>query len=87
MTAVYVTDFKPGTLTAQASRPQRTEASLVGQCGQGIGLIHELTQLTASEKVLYHGRQRLGIHQLLRRKHALCGVKQGHSFPNKPFRP
>ena len=53
--AVHVAHVESGALAGQPARPQRGDAALVTQVGQRVGLVLELAELAAPEK-LAHGR-------------------------------
>ena len=73
---VHVTHFKAGTLTRQTARAKCRHAALVGDLGQGIGLVHELAQLRGTEEFLECRRNRLGIDQVVRHQRLLLGLAQ-----------
>src|SRR3984957_8432364 len=63
---VYVAYFKAGTLTGQATRPERGDATLVRDLTQRIGLVQELRQLAGTKERIDHGTQRPGIDKVHR---------------------
>ncbi len=68
MGRVHVAHFEPGTLAAQPARPQGGQAPLVGDLRKGVGLVHELGQLAAAEKLPDRGHHRLGVDQVVRHR-------------------
>src|SRR5690606_10040920 len=58
---MYVAHFEARAVAAQTTRSEGTETTLVRQLAEGVGLIHELAELTAAEEVLNGAYQRLGI--------------------------
>ncbi len=63
---MHVAHLETGPLTAQAPRPEGAQAALVGEFGQRVRLVHEVGQLAAAEKVLYHGAHGFGVDKVLR---------------------
>ena len=58
-----VAHVEAGPLTAQPAGSQCAQAALVGQLGEGVGLIHELAQLAAAEKLARGGDDRPDVDQ------------------------
>jgi hypothetical protein len=51
---VDVANLEPGAVAGEAARAQGREAPLVGQLGEGVGLVHELAELAGPEERLHH---------------------------------
>ena len=75
---VHVADVEAGALAAQATRAQRGEASLVGQLGQRVRLVHELAELAAAEELLHGRHHRADVDQRVRRR--LVGIGDRHAL-------
>ncbi|KAF5050873.1 hypothetical protein DSECCO2_425020 [anaerobic digester metagenome] len=65
MAQMDVANLEPGAFTRQTAGPEGGQAALVRDLGQGVGLIHELGQLRCAEELLEHGRDRLGVDQVM----------------------
>ena len=78
MGRMHVTNFEACTLPTQTSGSKGGQTSFVRHFAQRICLIHQLRQLTATEEISDHGRQRLRIDQLLRRHAFRVHIEQGH---------
>ena len=80
---MHVADFKPGAFTGQAARPESTEAALMREFGQRIGLVHELGQLAGTEKFFNSRDDGTNIDKHLRRNR--FRILYGHAFTNNSF--
>ncbi len=80
---VHITYLKSSPIPAQATRSQGTQPSLMSQLSQRIGLIHELGQLAAPEKLLDGGGNRTDIDQCLRSDH--IHILNRHPFLYNPL--
>ena len=63
---VHVADLEAGTLTGQAARAERRQATTVGEARQRVDLVHELRQLGGSEELLDRRDDRTDVDQRLR---------------------
>ena len=59
-----IANSKTGTLPGEATWTEGRNTALVGELSQGIGLIHELAQLTGAKEFLNRRHEGLWIHQL-----------------------
>ena len=75
---VHVANLETGALTRQTTGTKRRQASLVGDLGQRVGLVHELRQLARAVELLHHRRNRLVVDELLR--HQRLDVLQAHAL-------
>ena len=66
MRRMDVADLEARTLPREAARAERRQAALVGDLGQGIGLVHELRKLRRAEELAHGGGGRLGVDEILR---------------------
>ena len=87
MARVHVADFESGAVAAQTAGTERAETSLVGQLGQGIGLVHELGKLVSCEEIADDADKRLRIDELVRRNARLVGIDQGHLLLDETLGP
>jgi hypothetical protein len=78
-----VAHFKAGALAVETTRPERGEAALVRDLGEGVDLVHELRQLAAGEEIADDGRQRLRIDELLRRDRIDALVIHRHALAHE----
>ena len=62
---VDVAHLEARSLPRKPTRPQSREPALVGQLGQGIGLVHVLAELARPEERLDHGRHGARVHQVV----------------------
>src|SRR5690606_6011279 len=62
---VYVTHFKAGALTSQATWAQRGYTTLVCDLGKRVVLVHKLRQLAGAKKLFYGCGNGLGVNQIL----------------------
>ena len=85
MGGMHIAHLKTGPLAGQAARPQGRDAPLVGDFRERVILIHELRQLAGAEELLDHGRDRLGIDDLLR--HQALRFGQIQAFLDGPLDP
>ena len=76
MRDVDVANFEAGSLAVQAAGAQGREPPLVGQLGQGVGLVDDLRQLAAAEEVLDGRADALGVDQ--RPRGHVLGVLEAH---------
>ena len=79
-----VAHFESRALARKAARPQRRKTPLVRDFAQRVGLVHELRELRAAEKLADRRHYRLGVHQVVRhgRGHFLV---HGHLFLDGAF--
>ena len=75
---VHIADFEAGALPGQTPGSQGREAALVGNLGQGVGLVHELGELGGAEELLDHRRHRLGVDQVV--GHEAVDFLQAHAL-------
>ena len=83
VTVVNVADVKGGPVTRQAAGTQGRHTALVGQLGQGIGLIHELGERARAEELLDGSGDGADIDQGLGRNN--IQVLDGHTLPDDPL--
>ena len=77
---VNVTDVEGGPVPAQTAGAQSGQTALVGQLGQGVGLVHELGQGGGAKKLLDGGGDRPDVDQALGGDH--IQVLGGHPLPD-----
>ena len=78
---VYVAHLEAGAVTGQAAGAQGGQTALVGQLGQGVGLVHELGQRRGAEELLDGGRDRADVDERLGRDDVhILGL--GHALPD-----
>ena len=82
---VDVANGEASPLPGQTAWAEGTDTALVGELGQGVGLVHELAQLAGAEELLHRRHQGLGVHQLGRRER--FGLTDGHPFFDDPLKP
>src|SRR4029078_6175016 len=75
---VDVADVEPGTLARQAARAQRGQASLARQLGKGVGLVHELAELAATEELLHRRHDWADVDEGVRGR--LVELLDGHAL-------
>jgi hypothetical protein len=80
---MHVAHFKAGTLARQTARTKSRDATLVGDLGQGVGLVHELRQLAGTEELPDCGADRLGVDQIVR--HQIVRLRLRQAFLHGPF--
>ena len=80
---VHVSHLEPGALTRQTARPEGREATLVGETGQRVGLVHELAELAGAEELLDRRHHRADVDQGLRRDR--LDVLGGHALAHDPL--
>ncbi len=80
---VHVAHLEPGALAREAARTQGREPALVGQLGQRVRLVHELAQLRGAEELLDHGRDRLGVDEVV--GHQVRDVGDRHPLLDGPL--
>ena len=83
MRRVDVAHLKARPLPGQAARAQGREPALVGDLGQGIGLVQKLRQLARPEELLQGRGNRLVVDQLLR--HQRVDVLEAHLLLDGSF--
>ena len=83
MAVVDVADVEPGALARQAARPEGRQASLAGQLGERVGLVHELAQLAATEELLHGGHDGADVDQRVGRR--LVQLLDGHPLADHPL--
>ena len=66
---VHVSHLEAGALARQTAGAEGREAALVGDFGQGVGLVHELRQRIGAEKGVDNRRDCLGVDQVDRGEH------------------
>ncbi|OIQ79544.1 hypothetical protein GALL_387200 [mine drainage metagenome] len=66
MGRMHVAHLEARALAGQAAGAKGRNATLVGDFGQRIGLVHELRQLAGAEELADRARHRLGIDQVMR---------------------
>ena len=71
-----VADVEAGALARQAARAEGREATLVGELGQRVGLVHELGQLAAAEELLHRRHHGPDVDERVRRR--LLGIGDRH---------
>ena len=64
MGIVDVTDLETCTLARQTTGAESRNTALVGELGQGVGLVHELAQLVGTKERVDDRRKSLGIDEL-----------------------
>src|SRR3954453_4424423 len=77
---VDVSDVEPGPLTRQAARAERGQATLAGQLGQRVRLVHELAELAATEELLHRRHDRADVDEGVRGR--LVQLLDGHALAN-----
>ena len=82
---VYVADLEARALAGQAPRSEGRETTLVRDLGERVGLVHELGELRAPEELLDHGRDRLGVDQVVR--HQVLDFLQAHALLDGALHP
>ena len=75
---VDVAHLEAGALAGQTARAQSRQTALVRNAGGGVGLVHELRELGASEELLDGGHDGADVHERLRRD--LVGLLHGHAL-------
>ena len=80
---VHVADVEAGALSGQTARSEGREAALVGQLGQGVGLVHELGELRGAEELLDRRHHRAGVDQRGGRDRGR--VADGHALLDDPL--
>ena len=80
---VNVAHGEAGPLPGETAWAEGADAALVGEFGQGVGLVHELTQLAGAEELLDRRHQGLRVHQLGRGER--IGLANGHPFLDDPL--
>ena len=65
MAVVNVTDVKARPLSGETAGAEGRHAALMGQLGQGVGLVHELAQRRRAEELLDRGRDRADVDEAL----------------------
>ncbi len=83
MGVVHVPHLKAGPFAGKPPGAESAQAALVGQLGQGIGLVHELRKLAGTEKFLDRGDNRPDIDQSLGGDR--FDVLDGHPLAHHPF--
>ncbi|CAI8389569.1 MAG: Uncharacterised protein [Rhodospirillaceae bacterium] len=78
---VHVADFEARTLTGQAARPQRRQATLVGDFRERVGLVHELRKLRGPEEFTHGSGGWLGVDHVLR--HDGVYIDRRHTLLNR----
>ena len=79
---VDVADLESGPLPVQAARPERREPPLVGELGEGVGLVDDLRQLAPAEEVFDRRADALGVDQAPGGD--ILGVLQAHPLLDGP---
>ena len=77
---VDVPDLEAGAVSVEAAGAEGGEAALVGQLGQGVGLVHELGELGASEEVADDGGEGLGVDEFLGGHSLDVDIEEGHAL-------
>jgi hypothetical protein len=80
---VDVPDLEPRALAREPTGPERRQPALVGQPGEGVGLVHELRQLRCAEELLDARDHRADVDQRLRRDR--LDVLRGHPLADDSF--
>ena len=83
VTVMDVAHIEGGPVTGQAAGAQGRQTALVGQLGQGVGLVHELGQRAGAEELLDGSGDRADIDQALGGDHVQ--VLNGHALPDDPL--
>ncbi|EXI74155.1 MAG: hypothetical protein AW07_02293 [Candidatus Accumulibacter sp. SK-11] len=73
---MHVTHLESGALARQTAGAKRRDATLVGDLGQRVGLVHELRQLARTEELAHGGADRLGVDQIMRHQVVRLGLRQ-----------
>src|SRR3989304_3856340 len=76
MGMMNITHFKPRPFPCKTAGTESRKPAFVSNFREGIGLIHELRQLAASEKLVYNGGNGLSIDKVMR--HHGFNVLQAH---------
>ena len=82
---VHVADLEPGPFAAQAAGAEGRQAALVGEAGQGVGLVHELGELAGAEELLDGRDHGPDVDQGLRRDR--LDVLGRHPLPDDALHP
>ena len=82
---VHVAHFEPGPFAGEAAGAEGREAALMGQLGQGVGLVHELGELRTAEELLDGRHHRPDVDQRLGRDDV--HILDGHAFLDHPLHP
>ena len=61
---VHVAHLEAGTLTRKTAGAESRQTALVGQLGQGVGLVHELAQRVGAEEGVDNARDCLGVDKV-----------------------
>ena len=85
MAIMYVTNFKPCTVSGQTARTQCRQTTLMGQFCQRVVLIHELRQRRRTKEFFNCSRNWTDIDQTLWCDHVHILCLNVHPFPNDPF--
>jgi len=80
---VHVADLHVGALAAEAAGAQGGQTPLVGQLGQGVGLVHELAQGAGAEELLDGCGNGPDVDQALGRDNVQ--ILDGHPLPDDPL--
>ncbi len=83
MGGMNIPHLKPGPFPCQAAGAQGGQSPLMGNLGQGIGLVHELRKLAAAEKLTDHCGHGLYIDEVMR--HHGFDVLKAHFLLDRPF--
>ena len=83
MRRVDVTHLEARPLARQTARAEGREAPLVGEAGQGVGLVHELRELAGPEELLDGRDHRTDVDQRLGRDG--LDVLGGHALAHDPL--
>ena len=62
MTVMHVADFHIGAFTGKSTGAQCRKTAFMGQFRKGVGLIHELTERTGTEKFFNCRRYRTDVN-------------------------
>src|SRR5205823_3452974 len=80
---MHVTNLEARTLTRQTTGAERRETTLVRETGEGVRLVHELTELRGAEELLDRGNHRPDVDERLRRDR--LDVLRGHALTHDPL--
>ena len=83
---MHVANLKTRPLPVEASGTESREPPLVSDLGQGIDLVHELTELATSKEVAQHRGQGLGIDQSTGSKRIDALIVERHALPHHSLR-
>ena len=83
MGRMNIPHLKAGPLPGETAGSQSGKTSLMGSLRKGVGLIHELGELTGAEELPHNGGDRLWIHQVM--GHHGINFLHAHAFLDRPL--